>query len=202
MSARISLSTGWIICLLVVSAQAQDRTTPQEPIRFEGYPGAPEINVVSRKDKLVFYPCTTCHSILEPNPEIRELHAPHNNELEHGRGRIWCTSCHNLDDRDHLQTLLGEPVDFNDAYLVCGGCHANRQKDWYFGAHGKRVANWQGERTLFSCTHCHNPHSPSIKPRAPSPAPHVRAGLQFEQGIDHERSYTWESREKQEEGNE
>jgi hypothetical protein len=76
-----------------------------------------------------------------------------------------------------LQTLRGDKVDFDDAYLVCGQCHFNRQKDWYFGAHGKRVADWRGPRTLYNCTHCHDPHTPAIAPRAPARPPPVRAGL-------------------------
>lgn len=187
-----------IMCLPLVSAQAQESTTPPKPLRFEGYPGAPEINVVPRKDKLIFYPCIMCHAAMEPNPEIRQLNTPHDSEVKHGRGRIWCLSCHDLNDRNHLRTLLGEPVDFNDAYLVCGGCHANRQKDWTFGVHGKRVANWQGPRTQYNCTHCHDPHDPVIKPRAPSAAPHVRAGLQRVQGVPHDDKPRWRTQQEQE----
>jgi hypothetical protein len=199
MSSRILLGMGWIICAMLLSAQAQEATDVQQPLRFEGYPGAQAISVVARKDEMFFYPCTVCHAAMEPNPEIRELAAPHQVPLEHGRGRIWCMSCHDLEDRNSLITLLDEPVDFDDAHLVCGGCHANRHKDWYFGAHGKRVANWQNERTLYNCTHCHNPHDPAIKPRAPKPAPPVRAGLELERGIGHEKSHVWETEEEHEE---
>jgi len=153
--------------------------TPTEPGTFAGYPGAPPFSVVPRKDKLTFFPCTACHAALTPNPEPRKLSAaPHPAALDHGNGRIWCLTCHQLQDRDHLHTLDGKPVDFDQAYLVCGQCHSSRQKDWYFGAHGKRVANWRGERVIYSCTFCHDPHSPGLKPRAPSRPPPVRAGLQ------------------------
>ncbi len=151
---------------------------PTEPKTFSGYPGAVPFTVVPRKDKLTFFPCTTCHSVLTPNPEPRKLTAaPHPAALEHGNGRIWCLDCHQLKDRDHLHTLNGKPVDFDDAYLVCGQCHFNRQKDWYFGAHGKRASNWRGERIIYNCTFCHDPHSPGLKPRAPGKPPPVRAGL-------------------------
>jgi hypothetical protein len=61
--------------------------------------------------------------------------------------------------KDHLQFF----PDFNDAYLVCGQCHYQPQKDWYYGGHGKRAeARWQGERTIYNCTHCHNPHAAAI----------------------------------------
>jgi len=189
---------GWIICLTLLSAEAQESTDVQQPLRFEGYPGAQESSVVPRKENLFFYPCAQCHNFLEPSAEIRELNAPHDSSLEHGLGRIWCLSCHDLDDRNNLQTLLGEAVDFDEAHLVCGGCHANRHKDWYFGAHGKRVANWQGERKLYNCTHCHDAHSPAIKARAPKPPPPVRAGLKLERGIEHEKSSIWDSQEEHE----
>ena len=199
MSSKILVGMGWIICLTLVSAEAQESADNPQPLRFEGYPDAKEMAVVPRKDELFFYPCTTCHAAMEPNPEIRDLVAPHALEFDHGRGRIWCLSCHDLDNRNQLKTLLDEPVDFDEAHQVCGGCHATRHRDWYFGAHGKRVANWQGERELYNCTHCHNAHSPAIKPRAPSDAPPVRAGLKLERGIKHESSHVWEAQEEHEE---
>jgi hypothetical protein len=154
------------------------RSKPTAPTAFSGYPDAPAFSVVPRVDQLTFFPCTSCHQALTPNPEPRKLAgAPHPASLDHGGGRFWCLECHQLKDRDHLHTLDGHPVDFNDAYLVCGQCHANRQKDWYFGAHGKRAANWQGERVIYNCTTCHDPHSPRLKPRAPAKPPPVRAGL-------------------------
>lgn len=148
-----------------------------EPMPFAGYAGAPPFTVVPQKDKLTFYPCTTCHAAMTPNPTPRKLNSPHPAALPHGNGRIWCLDCHQIDNRDVLHTLSGQQVDFNDAYLVCGQCHFPRQKDWYFGGHGKRAANWKGERVLFNCTHCHDPHDPTLKPREPSPKPPIRAGL-------------------------
>lgn len=151
---------------------------PLEPQAFSGYASAPPFSVVPRIDQLMFYPCSNCHAALKPNPLPRKLiAAPHPAALRHGKGRFWCLTCHTLNDRDHLHTLTDQPVSFDDAYLVCGQCHFNRQKDWYFGGHGKRLANWRGERVIYSCTFCHDPHDPTLKPRAPSPPPPVRAGL-------------------------
>jgi hypothetical protein len=147
------------------------------PSAFTGYPGAPPFVVVPQKDKLTWFPCTNCHAALHPDPTPRKLLSPHPAALSHGDGRIWCLDCHQLNDRDHLHTLAGQAVDFDAAYLVCGQCHFNRQKDWYFGAHGKRVGNWRGRRLIYNCTHCHDPHSPNLKPRAPERPPPVRAGL-------------------------
>ncbi len=185
-----------LCCSAFLSANAEETTASTQELRFEGYPDAPRYSVVPRKDDLFFYPCDQCHAAMEPNPEIRSLNAMHDSALEHGRGRIWCTSCHDLENRDFLRTFLGELVDIDEAHLVCGGCHANRHKDWVYGAHGKRIANWQGERTLYNCTHCHNPHSPAIKARAPKPAPPVRAGLTLERGEEHQKKAVWESHDE------
>ncbi len=151
---------------------------PTTPGEFHGYAGAPPFTVVPQKDGLVFFPCSGCHAAMQPNPVPRLLAAPHPAALNHGAGRLWCLDCHQTKDRDQLHTIAGKPVDFNDAYLVCGQCHFRQQKEWYFGAHGKRVANWKGQREIYNCTHCHDPHAPALKPRAPSPPPPVRAGLE------------------------
>jgi hypothetical protein len=188
MRSRNLLVTGFIICLTSWSVVAPNSLVAQETVRFTGYPDAQEFTVVSRKGTSLFYPCVQCHSVMQPRSEIRQLYAPHQIEIEHGSGRIWCLSCHDINTRSNLTTLLGEAVDFDDAHLVCGGCHSNRHKDWYFGAHGKRVDNWQGERTLYSCTHCHDAHKPAIQARAPKPAPPVRAGLEFKRHAENDDS--------------
>lgn len=161
----------------VLRDNAPGMAPPTEPVAFSGFEDAPSFTVVPREDKLSYYPCAMCHANLPVNPEPRRLMAPHPAALNHGSGRFWCLDCHTADNRNALKTLAGEPVSFNDSHLVCGQCHYQPQRDWYFGAHGKRVGNWQGERTIYSCTHCHDPHDPSVKPRAPEAPPPVRQGL-------------------------
>jgi uncharacterized CHY-type Zn-finger protein len=127
------------------------------------------------------------------NTQPRKLvNAPHPAALQHGRGRIWCLDCHQGNDRDALHTTGGAKVDFNQSYLVCGQCHSARQRDWYFGAHGKRAANWNGERQLYSCTHCHDPHNPTTATRLPRQAPPLRAGLTPMQGLRTEVGLPWQ----------
>ncbi len=151
---------------------------PTEPETFSGYPGAPAFSVLPRKDQLSLYPCSQCHKALPLNTKARKLAAaPHPAALAHGGGRIWCLDCHQGSDRDVLHAVGGAKIDFNESHLLCGQCHSARHKDWYFGAHGKRVAGWQGERQVYACTHCHDPHKPAIAPRAPGKVPPVRAGL-------------------------
>ncbi|MCU0967370.1 MAG: cytochrome C [Rubrivivax sp.] len=152
---------------------------PTDPQVFAGYPGAPAFTVVPRKGELVFYPCSNCHKVLPLNPTPRKLvGAPHPAALDHGAGRMWCLDCHTGTDRDVLHSIGGERIDFDQSDRLCGQCHGTRHRDWFFGGHGKRVAQWQGERRIYSCTHCHDPHSPTLKPRQASKPPPVRAGLE------------------------
>lgn len=148
-----------------------------EPQTFHGYPDAPAFTVVARQEQVANFPCENCHGLMPPNPQPRLLYSPHTATIEHGSGRIWCLDCHDAENRNVLRTLAGDTPSFDEAYLLCGQCHYQPQKDWFYGAHGKRVANWQGERELYNCTHCHNPHAPAVRPRAPEPPPPIRKGL-------------------------
>jgi hypothetical protein len=151
---------------------------PVAPQRFEGYAGPATFRVLPQKAGILLFPCSQCHAAKPPDPKPRALvGAPHVADLPHGKGRFWCIDCHRLDNRDQLVLLDGTPVEFDDAHMVCGQCHGNRHRDWWFGAHGKRAANWSGERVVWNCTHCHDAHHPALAPRKPSKPPPVRAGL-------------------------
>jgi len=151
---------------------------PTEPLRFSGYPQAPAFAVVPRKPQLGFYPCSQCHQALPVDTRPRKLEAaPHVADLPHGRGRMWCLNCHQAKPRDELVSLRGERIDFDRSDPLCGQCHGDRHRDWHFGGHGKRLANWRGERVLYACTHCHDPHNPAVQPRSPLAPPPLRAGL-------------------------
>jgi hypothetical protein len=147
--------------------------------------------VVPRAEPLKFAPCEQCHQFLQTNSEVRTLMAPHVRELAHGDGRIWCLNCHGGENHAGLVTLLGEAASFEDGHEVCGGCHARRYRDWRFGAHGKRADSWQGERTVYGCTHCHDPHNPALAPRAPEPPPPVRVGLDRPEPQRESRQPAW-----------
>jgi ribosomal protein L37E len=132
------------------------------------------------------------------NPVRRKLFSPHPGVLDHGDGRFWCLDCHDADNRNELHTPAGEKVSFNQTDQVCSSCHYQVHRDWTFGAHGKRVANWQGERTVYSCAHCHNPHQPRVRPRSPEGPPPVRAGLApMPANEGHPRVYPWLQKEKE-----
>jgi hypothetical protein len=166
---------------------------PTDPEVFKGYPDAPRYRVVARKQLLALYPCSQCHKLLPLNTMPRNLvAAPHPADLRHGQGRFWCLDCHLASDHDDsLHTLAGTKVDYNDSSLVCGQCHGARHRDWAFGGHGKRVAGWQGERQIYACTHCHDPHSPKLLPRQAGKPPQVRSGLEAMKPARAESALTW-----------
>lgn len=213
----IALLVGLVASLLALAPAAELPPPPEEghrPLRdnpvvtepdakplksFGGYADAPEFSVVSRREALGHFPCADCHAHMPANAERRELGAPHPGVLDHGDGRFWCLDCHDAENRNELSTMSGEKVDFDSADQVCSQCHSAVHRDWTFGVHGKRVKEWQGERTSYSCAHCHNPHDPAVRPRAPEGPPGVRAGLEPmpDKGAKHPQIYSWQPAEKE-----
>ncbi|MCP4295730.1 MAG: hypothetical protein GY786_09005 [Proteobacteria bacterium] len=155
----------------------------------------PPFVVDPREDELDTFPCVDCHDNDEQksNPEVRTMEEDHEDiKLVHGGGRFWCLTCHSDQNRDNLVSLKNQPISFNEPYLLCGQCHFQRQKDFFYGAHGKRKATWRGERKLAVCTECHNPHVPQIKERKPVSRPKVRTGLKEMEVVHHEGHMPWE----------
>lgn len=161
------------------AAAAEEFDDSRQPLRFEGYPRAPAFTVAEPKRRSKLPRCIRCHAEMEADPTVRRLpDAPHVDGISHGSGRVWCLVCHDETERNYLRTLTGEKLEADQVYLQCGTCHAVQQKDWYFGGHGKRLDNWDGERVIYNCTACHDPHEPAVEPREPKPPPRVRFGLQ------------------------
>ncbi|MCB1053580.1 MAG: cytochrome C [Acidobacteria bacterium] len=144
----------------------------------------PAFDVEPRKAVLKengYFPCTDCHDndTQKANPRIRILEDEHDTlELKHGNKRFWCLSCHDAESRNNLTSREGFLISFNDAHLLCGECHFQQQRDFIFGAHGKRLNSWQGKPFLMPCTGCHDAHDPTIKPALPVAAPQARKGLE------------------------
>lgn len=176
-------------------------TTPNGKVTGDKV-SVPPFRVLLRKAGLENYPCSDCHEDEAANPRERKLSEEHDTiTLDHGGGRFWCLTCHGTKTKDTFSSLKGKSIDFDNAFEVCGQCHFQRQRDWYFGGHGKRVGawrqprevprtydalgvkdrktigSWKSPRIVFSCPACHDPHSPKIKPFQPSPPPKVRKGL-------------------------
>jgi hypothetical protein len=161
-----------------------EKAKPAYPL----FSDAPPMTVIPRKKTADLHSCRDCHEWAESNPTPRALNEPHVFSLNHGihgKGKFWCFTCHHLDEDGGLRTLEGEKLDFDQAYVVCSQCHSRQTRDWFFGAHGKRIGNWRGERQVLNCTVCHYQHSPRVEPRAPRPPRPVpsytgRHGAQFQ----------------------
>ncbi len=165
----------------VVAEQRPDASRADRPLRCR-----PASRI------LVFYPCSQCHKYWKTNPVPHELAPVHRVGLNHGQNRFWCLTCHDDEDRDFLRTERDGTVGFNESWRICGQCHANRQKDWYFGAHGKRANDWQEEAVRYNCTHCHDPHFPPFEKRQSQPKPPVRVGLEPMKKTVRQHQPVWE----------
>lgn len=133
-----------------------------------------------------YFPCTTCHEKGKTNSRRRQLKDDHTDIVfDHDAQNRWCLDCHAELDRDKLHLASGELVEFGQSYRLCGQCHGPTYRDWKAGVHGKRTGMWNGKKNYFLCVHCHDPHSPAIKPITPFPAPVPPAGKPFLLGGKH-----------------
>jgi len=126
--------------------------------------------VLARKQAIERYKCSSCHKDkpVLANQAMELTHA--NIVINHGRkgNELTCIDCHHPDDRDYLEDKKGRKIDFDHSYQLCGQCHFRQKRDWLGGAHGKRVSNWAGDRVIYNCASCHNPHSPRFEKRFPA----------------------------------
>lgn len=124
----------------------------------------------TRKDKMERFQCSSCHNGDKAAINEAKEVAHGNIILRHAAARTpdACDTCHNMQDRDLLNTGTGTKVDFDHSYQMCGTCHFRQKSDWIGGVHGKRIQNWEGTRAVFNCTGCHNPHSPRFTKRWPT----------------------------------
>lgn len=155
-----------------------------EPIRLDNRARADSIPVLRaenpfytmpRKDELHFYPCSSCHekikrSMFRENPHFELLGW----EFEHGGGGMFCTTCHHPERPNRLRLRNWEPVSFDRSYQICRHCHFKQVKNWKGGAHSKQISSWRKPRIRYTCTNCHNPHSPRFKKRWPLGFPHEK----------------------------
>jgi nitrate reductase cytochrome c-type subunit len=110
------------------------------------------------------FPCMQCHADQKDRTR-RELgfHDEQQAVFDHDSENRWCLDCHDYENRDVLRLASGATVPFTESYRLCGQCHGDKYRDWRAGVHGKRVGQWDGEKTYFLCVNCHNPHSPRFK---------------------------------------
>lgn len=151
-----------IAAILVTAAclAAESRQTPQGRLEVPPPPFTEGL-----------FPCSACHSALPVNRTRRELSMHTDVVLKHDEAHRWCLDCHDAANRDRLHLADGEPVSFEESYLVCGQCHGEKLRDWRAGVHGRRTGEWNGSKKYLLCAHCHNPHQPRFHALAPKPAP-------------------------------
>jgi hypothetical protein len=126
--------------------------------------------VLARKQAIERYKCSSCHTD-KPVLVNQGLELTHGNVvINHGQegSELSCIDCHHRDDRDYLEDKKGRKIDFDHSYQLCGQCHFRQKRDWSGGAHGKRVSNWAGDRVVYNCASCHDPHSPRFEKRFPA----------------------------------
>ena len=132
---------------------------------------ASQVTLVSRAGRLRNFPCSQCHKEVDAaalkGPDGERKHD--DIQLEHIE--LPCLTCHTADNMDRLHTLQGKSLSFDDVQEVCGQCHADKLADWKIGAHGKTIGGWAKARQRYTCTECHNPHSPRIAPVQALPGP-------------------------------
>ncbi len=135
----------------------------------EEYQGGP-FRVLARKENIERYRCSSCHGDKEVKAK-NALTLTHGNVvIQHGKegSALGCIDCHHPQDRDALEDKKGRKIDFDHSYQLCGQCHFRQKRDWLGGAHGKRVSYWAGERVVYNCTTCHDPHAPRFAKRFPA----------------------------------
>jgi uncharacterized CHY-type Zn-finger protein len=160
-----------------------DSTTVSEKRPSMGEDSVTSIPTLSQD----YFPCTTCHEKGKTNNQRRQLKEEHADLVfDHDAENRWCLDCHAALDRDKLHLASGEPIEFGQSYRLCGQCHGPTYRDWKAGVHGKRTGMWNGRKNYYLCVHCHNPHSPAIKPITPFPAPPPPVGKPFLFGGKHQ----------------
>jgi hypothetical protein len=135
----------------------------------EEYQGG-SFRVLARKQEVERFRCSNCHTD-KPVTVNNGFNLTHGEVvLNHGMdgNKLSCIDCHHPKDRDALEDKKGNKIDFDHSYQLCGQCHFRQKRDWLGGAHGKRVEHWAGERVVYNCTTCHNPHNPRFSPRFPA----------------------------------
>ena len=154
----------------VVAAQAEDiKVLKDSPIQDPD-------KIIKRTKKMNVYRCSDCHYEPEEfNTTKRELEEDHHDgkdvHFEDKDGARWCHACHRLGDYDYLKLQSGKKVTFDQSFHLCGECHSTIFRDWKLNLHGKRIGEWNGERKVYSCTECHDPHKPRLKQIEPFPPP-------------------------------
>ncbi len=131
-----------------------------------------------RKNATIPGNCFICHAFwvkLPPDTTVRQpLFAHTAIKLNHGKNDR-CYNCHLINDRNKYVKNDGSGIMPQTPEEVCARCHGLIYNDWKKNTHGVRRGKWLVEKRFdqqkFTCTDCHDPHSPvfSFKNIAPAP---------------------------------
>jgi len=167
---------------LVVSRTAEGSNPRVRTIGRETYPltlrldGAPVVG-----------DCASCHEGQQSaGARLDAADAIHQNiqPVHPSRAETECAGCHVEGRVDRLRGDRGQETTFTHAYELCAQCHFNPVESWAKGAHGKRLVAWRGDRVVFGCAECHDPHRPATEPRAPYAGPSLPESLHSEEHGD------------------
>jgi predicted CXXCH cytochrome family protein len=130
--------------------------------------------------------CVECHAKNDPvtlNYDAAGnviVPAAHQGLLAMAHGRNFrnenCYNCHDRSQLDQLHTAEGAKLRFDQATLLCAGCHGPTYRDWEAGVHGRTGGYWErsaGPIKREECTSCHDPHAPAFTGLIPMPGPHL-----------------------------
>jgi hypothetical protein len=162
------------LAALAARAAEQSRAAPEPKANHAPEPARAKAEAPKAEAPLVqaqpppfsegIFPCSGCHS--DPGDRTRRqlgFHEEIQEVFDHDSEHRWCLDCHDAANRDVLKLASGDTVPFTESYRLCGQCHGDKYRDWRAGVHGKRVGQWDAEKTYFLCVNCHNPHTPSFK---------------------------------------
>ena len=141
----------------------------KKTVRVEDTNQSGAFKVLARKGSITRYPCNSCHTDKVVEVRNAALFSHADVKINHGQGdtSLTCFECHHQKDRNMLEDAKGAKIDFDHSYKLCGQCHFRQKRDWLGGAHGKRETYWAGERVVWNCTSCHDPHAPAFDTKMP-----------------------------------
>lgn len=165
-----------LIFFIVTTFATTPEQTTAEPLEPSWY--AP---ITARGDTLanksMVGNCYLCHAywVGPPNPGVvRPQFAHHVIKLDHGNNDR-CYNCHLISDRNKYVANDGSGIMHQNVEQLCARCHGLIYDDWQKGTHGLRRGKWLVQTGLdvkmFTCTHCHDPHSPKFEFKAYAPPP-------------------------------
>ncbi|WP_228853767.1 cytochrome c3 family protein [Desulfomarina profundi] len=138
--------------------------------------------------------CFICHAFwvkVPPDPTVRVPRFAHTAiSLNHGKNDR-CYNCHLINDRNKYAKNDGSGIMPQTPEEVCAKCHGLIYNDWKKNTHGVRRGKWLArnrfDQEKFTCTDCHDPHSPVFKFAKTTPPPtwdkkYIRSGQATDNG--------------------